>query len=200
MGRQKYSNKIDVEQVSKIDIRWLRKQNYLDGRWGLGETDSIRFQIATQHNSAGIFDYDYIRFFLPQTFWNGESGYITCDVRLTTTPCNYGRQRYWFVCPNLSCRKRVGILYLQNNCIGCRHCHDLTYRSKYFNEKSKNYEFIHLANVMTELFSLTENLRSRYYAGKPTRKFRKFIRYQNKNKRYLDLWIQEINNNPHMFE
>lgn len=196
MSRQKYSTKTEAEQVNKIDISWLRKHNYLDGRWGLGETNSIRFQIASKNNPAGIFDYDYIRFFIPHVFWDGEKRYSPCDVELITTTCNYGGQRYWFTCPQPSCQRRARTLYLHNNYIACRHCHELTYKSKNFGKKSRNYEFIHLMNVIPTLVGLTENLRSRYYDGKPTRRFRRFIKYHDKNQKYVDMFLEEIKNNP----
>ncbi|HXG68722.1 MAG TPA: hypothetical protein VNO70_26735 [Blastocatellia bacterium] len=50
-------------------------------------------------------------------------------VALTTTRPHFGGRRWWFVCP--LCARRVGKLYLPpgGRYFGCRHCHDLTYRS-----------------------------------------------------------------------
>lgn len=45
-------------------------------------------------------------------------------IELTTTACNYGRSRYWFVCPE--CEKRVAILYFQKQ-FNCRQCLKLAY-------------------------------------------------------------------------
>ena len=56
-------------------------------------------------------------------------------VSLTTTFPIKGGVRWWFVCPLVvqgrSCGRRVGKLYLPRGrrYFGCRHCHDLTYRS-----------------------------------------------------------------------
>ena len=197
MGRQKYSTKIEAEQLTKIEMWWLRKNRFLESGWNFGKIESIEFQIVIKNSQLGIYNYDYIRFFLTQTYWNGESGSIACDVRLTNTPCHYGNLRYWFVCP--CCQRRVGVLYLAGSSIACRHCHNLTYKSKRFGKKSKNYDFIQLMTVFPKMVELTENLRSRYYAGKPTRKFRKFIKHHNKNQRYINLWMRKINNNPQMF-
>lgn len=44
---------------------------------------------------------------------------------LTTTVCNYGKVRYWFVCPY--CEKRRAILYLGNSGLACRTCYRLCY-------------------------------------------------------------------------
>jgi hypothetical protein len=44
---------------------------------------------------------------------------IEYRVTLTTSICNYGRERYWFSCPNYQnkhyCNKKVAILYLAPN-------------------------------------------------------------------------------------
>jgi hypothetical protein len=54
-------------------------------------------------------------------------------VRLVATPCHLGGVRWWFLCPlsknGVPCGKRVRKLYLSGRYFGCRHCHDLTYRS-----------------------------------------------------------------------
>jgi hypothetical protein len=55
-------------------------------------------------------------------------------VYLTWTPCNLGGKRPWFVCPGVVsgryCDRRVAILYSAGRYFLCRHCYDLTYRSK----------------------------------------------------------------------
>lgn len=56
-------------------------------------------------------------------------------IELETTPCNYGGERFWFLCPmevnGSVCGKRAGKLYLPpgEKLFGCRHCCDLTYES-----------------------------------------------------------------------
>jgi hypothetical protein len=59
---------------------------------------------------------------------------ISIPVRLTTTPTQFGRPRWWFVCPlcvrGIACNRRAGKLYLPHGAryFGCRICHNLTYR------------------------------------------------------------------------
>ncbi len=50
-------------------------------------------------------------------------------VYLTTTPVHFGGHRWWFVCPNNKCYKRVGKLYCAGKYFLCRHCYNLTYQS-----------------------------------------------------------------------
>src|SRR6185369_10508511 len=70
---------------------------------------------------------------------NGRSVGLT--VRLVTTQPNYGGVRWWFVCPlttrGQACNRRVMKLYLPPNghYFGCRHCYDLTYRSRQQSDK-----------------------------------------------------------------
>jgi hypothetical protein len=65
---------------------------------------------------------------------NGEQR--TCDywVLITSTACNYGGVRLWFVCPGwkngIACRRRSRKLYLpRGHVFACRVCHELTYES-----------------------------------------------------------------------
>lgn len=51
------------------------------------------------------------------------------SVQLNWTPCTYGGQRAWFVCPAVGCGRRVAILY--SGCIfACRQCYRLAYPSQ----------------------------------------------------------------------
>lgn len=55
-------------------------------------------------------------------------------ISLTWTPCHYGGQRSWFICPGVVngqvCGRRVAILYGAGRYFLCRHCYDLTYESQ----------------------------------------------------------------------
>ena len=69
--------------------------------------------------------------------WAGpEPEDIHIVVPLDTTPCHFGGERFWFICPlttnGSACRRRVAKLYLPPGAkyFGCRHCYDLSYRSK----------------------------------------------------------------------
>ena len=46
-------------------------------------------------------------------------------VPLEWTPCNFGGERPWFVCPGAGCGRRVAILYGWGKYFLCRHCYDL---------------------------------------------------------------------------
>jgi hypothetical protein len=86
-------------------------------------------------SSMGIFsvgdegEVDALDFSYTITRRTGEQ--VPCDyrVQLARTPCNFGGERYWFLCP--LCGRQVANLYLPagGTYFGCRHCYDLTYRS-----------------------------------------------------------------------
>lgn len=50
-------------------------------------------------------------------------------VRLSWSPCTYGGQRAWFLCPAAGCGQRVAILY-GGGIFACRHCYRLAYPSQ----------------------------------------------------------------------
>lgn len=56
------------------------------------------------------------------------------NIEITQTQCNFGGQRFWFVCPN--CNKRVGVLYRKpiSEIILCRECHGLKYMKATFHK------------------------------------------------------------------
>ncbi|MGA8216889.1 MAG: hypothetical protein WB799_25115 [Candidatus Sulfotelmatobacter sp.] len=64
-------------------------------------------------------------------------------IPVTTTRPHFGGKRHWFKCPIVRdgkpCGKRVGRLYLPPGtpAFGCRHCHNLTYRSAREHDKRK---------------------------------------------------------------
>ena len=55
------------------------------------------------------------------------------ELDVSTTPCNFGGKRFWFLCP--SCRKKVGTLYKTptKDTLLCRKCHNLTYLKSRYN-------------------------------------------------------------------
>ena len=60
----------------------------------------------------------------------GEWEEVEEAVALEWTPCNFGGERPWFVCPGVACGRRVAILYVQGKYFLCRHCYDLRYESQ----------------------------------------------------------------------
>jgi hypothetical protein len=62
-------------------------------------------------------------------------------VPLQWTPCNFGGERPWFICPGVvdavGCGRRVAILYGPGKYFLCRHCYDLRYESQREDKKDR---------------------------------------------------------------
>ena len=84
-------------------FQWFRQGHYLGEFQVTAATDQLIISYSTQHN-------------------------VTQIVKLTYTPCHFGSQRPWMICPR--CSSRVMILYVATAGLGCRHCFNLTYQSR----------------------------------------------------------------------
>jgi len=184
MGRWAY--KTESESLVKIDVYDLRKKGFLKAghyayctlRWAnysSGNPNSIAMCV-----SAGELG-EYVQFTYTETNQNGEKTDFNYKVRLVKTPCNFGGFRYWFICPlscrGVSCNRRVAKLYLGGRWLGCRHCYDVTYRSRRVSRKYAIFKYIDLTESAGEEET---KLKRHFYAGKPTKKYRRIL---NKLKR-----------------
>ncbi|OHB59793.1 MAG: hypothetical protein A2173_00840 [Planctomycetes bacterium RBG_13_44_8b] len=185
MGRYYWDKKDTVEDCRSVSIAFLKKHDYLSAgcckSGGISwknyygkETNSIGITVSTFENEK------YVRFYYTVTKRStGEK--IECDykVQLTTTPCNFGGVRYWFICPlgknGVYCGRRVAKLYCApgGNYYGCRHCYDLSYESR--NEPHHGIfailgPMLKRDKQIKELYSQTKRWT---YNGKPTKKVRK---------------------------
>ena len=122
----RWDSKSTTESQNRIDIRWLKNQGslrpghieFLSWSRGNEQTGSIGYRIETdcmvlnyQHRARG-----------------GEWENVKQVVSFDRTPCNYGGNRTWFLCP--LCSRRVAVLYGAGKYFRCRHCYNLTYSSQ----------------------------------------------------------------------
>lgn len=150
-GRGVWNRKNRVDEVRSIDIldlqrkevfskgaawswtsSWSRKGEVIASisyRVESGENgpSGLRFMYAITDNETGKKkDYNYI-------------------IPVVSTRCNYGGERWWFICPLIvdgrSCRRRCRIVYMPPGAeyFGCRECHRLTYESRQ-RHREKFYE------------------------------------------------------------
>jgi hypothetical protein len=136
-----------VEDCHVIDLAsWRRAGLFYPGaaiitRWSRGdrETGSICTFVFADHVTLS-----YTR-----TNRDGTKEDVSYPVRFTYTPCHYGGQRAWFVCPGVRggvpCRRRVAKLYLLSRYFVCRHCLDLTYESRV---EKPHYRALHKAQAI----------------------------------------------------
>ncbi|MCB0102194.1 MAG: hypothetical protein KDD74_09140 [Anaerolineales bacterium] len=82
---------------------------------------------------------------------NGEKRDVDYPIHLTTTPLPWGGSRHWFVCPGAGCGRRVSVLYLAPGGIYflCRHCYNLSYRSRQEGYQDRAF-YGHMAELMRD--------------------------------------------------
>jgi len=135
VGRGVFWKKSTVEESLSLDMKNFTRDvdltSYSTGhtRWesSFGKEDRIGWKVNPYHS---------IRLQYTNTKISGEKKEHDYEVLIETTPCNYGGERWWFLCP--VCFRRCRILYQppSQSVFACRICHDLSYRSR---QEGKNY-------------------------------------------------------------
>ncbi len=123
--------RLTVEECKSVSTKFLKDHGYLNSRVRSGELcytirGRVIGRIGIRVEMPGEEEQN-----MPPTMylWYRADGKNEKLHRsgLVSTPCFFGGRRWWFVCPE--CHRRIGILYLVGTDLGCRLCHDLTYRS-----------------------------------------------------------------------
>lgn len=193
-----------AEQSNSLKISWLKKQGYFPrgGSWR-GGTVTWTYGISDNKSSiginvaAGIEDGEnYIR--LHYTFtdhWTEEKSDMDYKIELTTTPCHYGGVRYWFVCPlsknGRYCGRRVGVIYSIGKWFGCRHCGEIAYQAQF-----EGGSFRVGSVTEPDVEKAYNEVKTRYYNGKPTRRYRRYLRLR---KTMDNSWMRMIERFGHIF-
>lgn len=144
-------------RLIRLPIGILIKSRYFEGSITWGDDSSVSFRKNPDLRNITL---DYVI----------DSHSITETFGLSTSCCNYGNFRYWFTCV---CGKRVGCLYLYRKYFRCRHCHDLTYRSKAFNLRSGKYAGIRYLDRYEKTQELEEKSKRKTWRKVPTKKQQK---------------------------
>ena len=183
--------KPEAEWSNRLHISWLKKYGYLDKNscfksggisWGNGSNpnkSSIGFRVIK--DNAGTADEKAYMLFQYTSTSNrtGEKTDMNFRVDLTTTPCNYGWVRYWFICPLTTngrvCGRRVGVLFSIDKWFGCRHCGNIAYASQ-----MRGGMWRGSAMSAPELDELRDSIKRTFYNGKLTRKYRRYVKQSRK--------------------
>ncbi len=91
---------------------------------------------------------------------------------LVSIKCHFGGVRWFFLC--WRCGRRVAFLYSSGDYFLCRHCADLSYESCNEGKRFRAGEF----RILSKMWRAEERLatlKRRSYAGKPTKKYRKYL-------------------------
>lgn len=184
--------KATAEQSNRLSTFWLKKHGYLDKdcshqaggiSWSYGYSDnksSIGF--AVKRDDWGTpYERAYVNLNYTHTdHWNGgEKSKIDYNVELTTTRCHYGGVRYWFVCPLYKggryCGRRVGVIYSIGKWFGCRHCGEICYDAQLSGGRFRSSSV-----CVPDIERAEKEVKRRFYRGKPTRKYRRVLRLNEK--------------------
>ena len=179
--------KKEADNLTKLSIFYLNQQGLLKQgtrsriltwqRNSLGHKTSRSINLTTtitnEHQTVTV------RYVLEKRGTRKDFAY---NINLTTTPCNLGGERYWFTCPVPHCNKRVGMLYIAGDTFTCRHCCNLTYKSKKENRYHSLYWVLQQHKLSRQIDELEPTIKRPFYAGQPTKKQRKL------NEMYLRLF------------
>ena len=178
-----------AEHSNALRINWLKKQGILDGGYKSG-TITWTFGMSENKSSIGYSvltggDNDYISLRYTQTDnYSGEKTDLDYKISLVSSPCNYGGKRYWFKCPlsknGTFCGRRVGVLFLIGKHFGCRHCGEIAYSAQ---NDSRNYRGCSV--TCPDIDELREQIKRKYYKGKPTRKYIRLFKMEEKLNNHL---------------
>lgn len=166
-----------TEETKKLSIFFLNREGYLSGgviagtiRWLVGERERLTAKVAGV--IWGDFSFVRVSYWYKKNEWEKKREYVH-QIQLASTPCHFGRERYWFLCPK--CHQRRAILYIIAEKIQCRVCFDLSYESKLHNWHSAQAQMQRYVWRAFEAEQQLNNLRVKMWKGKLTKKCNKIL-------------------------
>jgi len=197
MGRYYWDKKDTVEDCRSVSISFLKKHDYLSENSCRSGEISWKNCYGEETSSIGIvvstFEGEkYVRFYYTVTSQSsGEKTGYDYKVTLTTTPCNLGGVRYWFICPlsrkGVYCGRRVAKLYKApgGNYFGCRHCNNLSYESRNESRHGMFGAFGAVLKADRQIEELYKSIKRWTWRGRPTRKVRRLNAIEKRMDVYL---------------
>jgi len=111
--------RVTAEACLRIDVRELHRRRDLRAGWRGLQRWSAGAAVSFEANRGGI------------TFSGKVDGEpVRYMAGLSWTPCRFGGERPWFLCPGSGCGRRCAILYCATRYFLCRQCNGLAYRSQ----------------------------------------------------------------------
>lgn len=141
-----------LDEVYRLDVRWLHRHGYLDGRphwvtWSRGEQQAGSLLLALQPEGV-VLTYRY-------RVGGGDWESVRQVVTLDWTPCHYGGERPWFRCAG--CGRRVAVLCGEGKWFLCRHCYELPYGSQQETAEDRHYRKVRkIRDRLGTSYNLTE--------------------------------------------
>ena len=124
-GRHWYGGRDTTENCKKLDVRRFQRDGLLSAGQSFGWDWLCNGKKIASINVKADID----RITLSYRHQRKDSDWTehSYPVMLSWTPCNYGGERAWFICPAQGCKRRVAKLYLGGEIFACRHCYRLAY-------------------------------------------------------------------------
>lgn len=192
--------KIETDNCLKLSIFSLNQKHVLrDGNdgdisWSFpnGNKSYVHFHIFWD---IGVY---YIQLVYTAIDLERNRKQINYDIELTTTPCNFGGKRFWFLCSGFSegkvCGKRVAVLYKPSfgEYFSCRHCYNLTYESSNLSGRKKK---LGKFATLPELEELRDGIKKPLYKGDFTKRFKRYLKKSEQTKRAMHsdfAWLRKF--------
>jgi hypothetical protein len=141
----RFNTKTTVEECRSLDVRRLHREGLLkpgyrfSWSWSRAgrQIASIGGVVLGSSRPEGV-----VLLFRHRSGLSVEWEDVQELVELDWTPCNFGGERPWFICPGAGCGRRVTVLYGPGRYFLCRHCYDISYQSQ---RDNKMYRALHRA-------------------------------------------------------
>lgn len=165
-----YKYRIEANSLPQVSIFALKKRGLLQY---FDIQDFGNIEVSSQKcNEYGFRPSSTQKFKFRYWVVDGDSSRrVETYVDGTFTPCRFGGKRWWFVCPQVSCQRRVGVLYVKRGVLACRRCLYLCYASQ--NENKRMAILFRDMKNQNKIDELYTKIKHPYYNGKPTRLKRK---------------------------
>jgi len=172
-----------VEGSLSLSIGFLKRLGYLSEDLKYGGIVWSRFEETIGNINFWIHRRDlYIRLIYKVTSYStGEAKHMDYQVPFLRTWCYFGGYRYWFQCTY--CQRRVGVLYI-NTYARCRKCSRLCYSSQ---KASRLERLIGADGYMWKLDEERQSMRITHYAGRPTKRYLRYLNRSEKSDRGFEL-------------
>lgn len=124
----RYASKNTVESRNSLSVQFLKKQGCLQAG------NNGTFSWSRDGEPCGSVGYWVKANGIQLNYRNRSSEHaewvdVVLFIKFDHTPCNYGNQRTWLLCPH--CHQRVAILYSEGKYFLCRKCSQLNYQSQH---------------------------------------------------------------------
>lgn len=125
-GAGRPTARVRAEHVQRIDLRLWKQRGLMKGNrwfswaWNRGGDPAGSISVNVADGQGVTLRYTHSSGGLSQT--------VSQLVGLCATPCAFGGERQWFLCP--VCGERALVLYLRWGRFGCRGCRQVAYASQ----------------------------------------------------------------------